>query len=90
MSEEKPKALPAPTWKRVLAPLLDFIMVFAIGGRAIGAVTGGLTPGGFELHGIPALVLFALVVAYFTIGRKLAGGTLWDRFLGIKRPQPYQ
>jgi hypothetical protein len=32
--------------------------------------------------------LFVLVVAYFYVGRRVAGGTLWDRFFGIVRPQP--
>jgi hypothetical protein len=75
-------------WKRVAAPILDFIMVFAVGGYVIGATTGGLEPGGFNLQGWPALLLFALVIAYFYVGRRVAGGTLWDRFFGIGRPQP--
>ena len=40
------------------------------------------------LQGWPALLLFALVVAYFYVGRRVVGGTLWDRFFGIGRPQP--
>ena len=28
------------------------------------------------------------VVAYFIIGRRFAGGTMWDHFFGIARPQP--
>ena len=60
----------------------------AAGGCAIGAATGGLQPGGFNLEGWPAVLLFALIVAYFYVGRRVAGGTLWDRFFGIKRPQP--
>ena len=65
-------AAPAPMWKRVVASILDFIMAFAVCGYLIGAATGGL----------------ALIVAYFYVGRRVAGGTLWDRFFGIKRPQP--
>ena len=79
---------PAPTWKRVVAAILDFIMVFFVGGYLIGAATGGLQPGGFNLEGWPAAFLFAVVIAYFYIGRRMAGGTLWDRFFGIGRPQP--
>ncbi len=78
----------APVWKRVLAPLLDWISVFAVGGYLIGAATGGLEPGGFNLQGWPALRLLLVVILYFYVGRRLAGGTLWDRFFGIARPQP--
>ena len=78
----------AAMWRRVLAPILDFIMTFAVGGYLIGAATGNLTPGGFDLNGWPAALLFALIVAYFYVGRRVAGGTLWDRFFGIGRPQP--
>ncbi len=49
---------------------------------------GILKPGGFDLSGWPAALLFALIVAYFYVGRRVAGGTLWDRFFGIGRPQP--
>jgi hypothetical protein len=79
---------PAPLWKRVVAPILDYIMVFSVGGYLIGSATGSLEPAGFELYGWPAALLFALVVAYFYVGRRVAGGTLWDRFFGIGRPQP--
>lgn len=78
----------APMWKRVAAPILDWITVFAVGGYLIGAATGGLEPGGFKLDGWPALLLLAIVIAYFYVGRRIAGGTLWDRFFGIGRPQP--
>lgn len=79
---------PAPMWKRVLAPILDFFMVFFVGGQIIAMATGQTTPEGFNLTGLPAVVLFAIIVAYFYVGRKIAGGTLWDRFFGIARPQP--
>jgi hypothetical protein len=79
---------PAPMWKRVLAPILDFSMVFFVGGQLIGMATGMTTPGGFNLEGWPAGLLFVLIIAYFYVGRKVAGGTLWDRFFGIARPQP--
>lgn len=81
-------AAAAPIWKRILAPILDWITVFAVGGYLIGAATGGLEPGGFNLQGWPALLLLAVIIAYFYVGRRLAGGTLWDRFFGIGRPQP--
>ncbi len=78
----------AAIWKRVVAVILDLVTVFAIGGYVIGALTGGLTSDGFSLNGAPALVLFAVVVAYFFVCRRYAGGTLWDRIFRIKRPQP--
>lgn len=78
----------AAVWKRVLATVLDFGTVFTAAGYAIAKVTGNTTQDGFKLEGGPALLLFGLVIAYFIIGRKLAGGTLWDRVFGIKRPQP--
>jgi fucose permease len=78
----------APTWKRVIAAILDFFTVFFIGGMIIGRITGDATSGGFNLEGVPALVLFALIAVYFFVGRRYAGGTLWDRVFGIRRPQP--
>jgi hypothetical protein len=38
---------------------------------------GGATDTGFSLDGMPALILFAVVIAYFVIGHKYAGGTIW-------------
>ena len=82
-------AQPAATWKRVFAAILDFLTVFFGGGWLFGKVTGETTPDGFVLSGGPALALFALIVIYFVAGRRFLGGTLWDRILGIARPQPY-
>ncbi|HRD78107.1 MAG TPA: hypothetical protein PK264_19570 [Hyphomicrobiaceae bacterium] len=42
---------------------------------------------GFKLDGTPALALLAVIAAYFLVGR-ITGGTVWDRILGIRRPQP--
>ena len=78
----------AAVWKRVLAAVLDFLTVFFGGGMLIGWATGGTTPNGFSLEGKPALLLFAIILAYFIVGRRLVGGTLWDRIFGIRRPQP--
>jgi hypothetical protein len=77
----------APTWKRVIAAILDFFTVFFVGGFAIAHFTGGMTDNGFNLKGGPAFVLFAVIVVYFVVGRRY-GGTLWDRIFQIKRPQP--
>jgi hypothetical protein len=63
--------------------------VFFVGGMVIGKLTGQTDENGFMLTGGAALGLFALVVAYFYVGRKILGGTLWDRILGVTRLQPY-
>lgn len=76
----------APVWKRVTASILDFLTVFTAVGYAIAKATGSTTSGGFELQGAPALLLFASIAAYFVVGRRWAGGTLWDRAFGIPRP----
>lgn len=71
------------TWKIVVAAILDFLLVFFAAGYAIAMLTGGTTAGGFELNGAPALVLFALVIAYFVVMNKWLGGTLFKRLFGI-------
>jgi hypothetical protein len=78
----------AAVWKRVTAAVLDFFTVFLVGGMVIGKITGMTTPEGFNLQGVPAVVLFVLIGLYFYIGRRYAGGTLWDRIFRIGRPQP--
>jgi hypothetical protein len=72
---------PVATWRKVVAAILDFLMVFFVGGYIIGKFTGNLTEDGFKLEGTPALVLFAIIIAYFVIGSKYLGGTLWQRVL---------
>jgi hypothetical protein len=78
----------ASLWKRGLAAVLDFLTVFVAAGYGIAKASGSTTASGFELNGGPALLLFAIVAGYFVVGRRFAGGTLWDRVLGISRPQP--
>jgi hypothetical protein len=74
------------TWRRVLGGALDFFTSFLGIGYVIAQFTGETTVGGFSLNGGSAVLLFGLVAAYFYVGRKYAGGTLWDRFFGIPRP----
>lgn len=74
-------AAPVATWRKVLAAILDFATVFFGGGYAIGYLTGSVTPEGFKLEGVPALVLFALMTIYFVAGSKYLGGTIWQRLL---------
>lgn len=73
---------PVSTWRKVLAAILDFLTIFFVGGFVIGKFTGGLTDNGFKLEGAPALILFAVIIAYFVVFRKFLGGTLWQRLLG--------
>ena len=72
---------PVATWRKVLAGLFDFLTVFFVGGYVIGKSTGNLTDDGFKLEGLPALLLFAVIIAYFVVGRKYLGGTIWQRIL---------
>jgi DMSO reductase anchor subunit len=72
---------PVPTWKKVLAAILDFLTIFLVGGFVIAWLTSGQTDGGFNLEGVPAVILFVLVIAYFVIGHRYAGGTIWQRIL---------
>ena len=74
----------ASLFKRILAGILDFLTVFVAAGWAIAELTGNTTENGFQLNGIPALILFAIIIAYFVIGRKYLGGTLWQRLLGTR------
>lgn len=69
------------TWRKVVAAILDLITIFFAGGYVVGYLTGDLTPEGFSLEGGPALLLFALIAAYFVVFSKYLGGTLWQRIL---------
>ena len=84
----QPTPIRAATWKRVIAAILDFFTIFFLGGYAIGSLAGDTTSEGFHLTGVPALILFAVIAIYFFVGRRLLGGTLWDRIFRIARPQP--
>ena len=75
---------PVATWRKVVAAILDFLMVFFIVGYVIGYATGDLSGEGFKLDGMPALILFAVIVVYFVAGSKYLGGTVWQRILGTR------
>jgi hypothetical protein len=72
---------PVATWRIVLAAILDFLTAFFVLGFLIASVSGGMTEGGFQLNGLPALVLFVGIFLYFWAGKKYLGGTLWKRIL---------
>ncbi|MES2194448.1 MAG: hypothetical protein V4517_08520 [Pseudomonadota bacterium] len=74
-------AKPAAAWRKVLAAVFDFITVFVVIGYTIAQLTGNVTNEGFKLEGMPAFVMFALIVIYFVAGTKYLGGTIWQRIL---------
>lgn len=75
------------TWKLILAGILDFITAFFALGFLVAWLTGGLTGNGFSLTGIPALVCFLLIIAYFIVFNKYLGGTIWRWILGARKVQ---
>lgn len=81
MTDIAKPAAPVATWRKVLAAILDFLTVFLAGGYAIGYLTGNVTAEGFNLQGATALILIAAIVAYFVVGSKYLGGTIWQRIL---------
>ncbi len=72
------------TWRIILAAILDFFTIFALGGYLIARFTGNITETGFQLNGTPAVILFAVIIAYFVLGPRM-GGTLWQRILRARR-----
>ena len=76
---------PHPNWKIILAALLDFVTMFAVGGYVIGKLSGQATEDGFSLSGLPALLSIALIIAYFIIGNRYFRGTLWKHILGTAK-----
>lgn len=73
------------TWRIVLAAILDFLTAFFVLGYLIAWIFGGRTEGGFNLQGGSALLMFALIVAYFIVFNKFLGGTIWKRILRAQR-----
>jgi hypothetical protein len=74
-----------PTWKIVLAFVLDLVTVYFLGGYLIAMLTGQLTENGFRLQGWSAILLIVVTVAYFTFSGRLFGGTFWQRILKTRR-----
>jgi TRAP-type C4-dicarboxylate transport system permease small subunit len=79
---------PVAIWRKVLAAILDFFFVFYIAGYTVGYFTSDLTDGGFELKGAPALIVFAVVIAYFIVFSRFLGGTIFQRLLGARGGRP--
>ena len=84
MTEEM-KNEQAPTWKKVLAFIVDLLVSFIVLGYLVAAMTGGLTEDGFNLEGGPAFLVIVLVVLYFVLMNKLVGVTLGKMLFGIKK-----
>ena len=66
------------TWRVVVAFILDLFFSFFIFGYLIASVTGDTTESGFALEGLPAIILFALVIAYM-VGMPRMGGRVFQR-----------
>ena len=77
----KPPVRGAPQWRIMLAHVMDLFTTFFGFGFLLAALTGGINEGGFKLEGVPAFLCFALIAAYFWIGTKYLGGTIWQRIL---------
>ncbi|NLR98374.1 hypothetical protein HGP17_16275 [Rhizobium sp. P38BS-XIX] len=73
------------TWRIILAAIFDFLTAFFVLGYIIASIFGGKTDDGFQLNGPPALLLFALIVAYFIVFNRYLGGTIWKRILRAQR-----
>ncbi len=68
------------TWRVVIAFILDLFFSFFVFGYLIATVTGDTTEGGFALEGMPAILLFALVIAYMVLMPRI-GGRVFQRLL---------
>jgi len=74
---------PPSTGKLILVAILDLLLVFVGGGILIASATGQMGPNGFNLTGLPALLLIVLVIGYFIVFPRWLGGTLFQRLFGI-------
>ncbi len=79
------EAVRVSTWRIVLAAILDFFTAFFVLGFIVGLIFGGANSTGFQLEGASALLLLALIVAYFVIFNRYLGGTIWKRILRAVR-----
>ena len=66
------------TWRKVVAFILDLIFSFFVIGYLIALITGDTTENGFALTGFPAIIMFALWIAYM-VGMQRIGGRLFQR-----------
>jgi len=73
--------------RKIIAFIFDLLFSFIAFGFLIGALTGGLSESGFSLEGLPALILFSLVIAYFILANKFLGTSVGKLILGVKKAQ---
>ena len=76
---------PPPNWKIISAAILDFMLAFVVIGTIIAKLTGNMDGIGWDLTGTPALTLLALIFAYFVIGNRFFGGTLFKHLFGTAK-----
>jgi hypothetical protein len=87
---------PQPLWKRNLAGILDFLLVFFVLGFSLSKVfgnqphqqvniSGATTTEVFAVSGWSAMLLLVLIVIYFVVGGR-TGGTVFQRLFRMKRP----
>jgi len=76
---------------RIVAHLVDLvflIMAFALAGNVVGSMSGGLTESGFNLNGVPALIIMLLATVAFFVYLVLFEGvfatTVGKLFLGLR------
>ncbi len=69
--------------KRLVAVIIDTV-IMGVAGWIIALLTGGTTEAGFELTGLPALLLFIVAFAYLVLTEAYLGGTLGKLVLGMR------
>jgi hypothetical protein len=87
---------PQPLWKRNLAGISDFLLVFLGAGYLLSKLPNNQpiappfapAPGTtlvplFSIGGWPALLLVVVIIAYFVIMSR-TGGTIFQRLFGMK------
>ncbi|MEM9443673.1 MAG: hypothetical protein AAGA73_24795 [Pseudomonadota bacterium] len=68
---------------QLVAATLDLFIIFIPAAFTAATFAGSITPTGNQLNGWPALCVFALTGLYVVFGKKLFGGTIWQRLLKI-------
>ncbi len=81
---------PVALWRKALAAMLDVFLAFHVAGYVVGLFASDLQDGAYELEGIPALIHFALIAAYFLIFTFVLGGTIWQRLIAAPTSSPHQ
>ncbi len=70
--------------KRIAASVIDWILLFFVGGFAMSLIFGGSTSNGFSLTGMGFWVWCLMVLAYFTLLEGTRGQTLGKMLLKLK------